>query len=138
MENNNQILISSSTKNLHLVRDFIEKKAQELNIDINTTNQIVVSVDEACTNIIKHTFKYDESNRIEVEYKSEGHKFIIIIRYKGKSFDPSKKHNPNMKHYFAKYKVGGLGIPLMKKAMDKIEFEHTKPDLNSLTLIKEI
>lgn len=138
MNENNQILINSSTKNLHLVRDFIEQKAKELNIDTNTTNQIIVSVDEACTNIIKHTYNYNESNTIEVEYKNEGHRIIIIIKYKGKSFDPSKKHTPNMKHYFSKYKVGGLGIPLMKKSMDKIEFTHTKPDLNSLTLIKEI
>lgn len=138
MKNNNQILISSSTKNLHIVRDFIEQKAKEINLESKIVNQIIVSVDEACTNIIKHTYKYDESNTIEVEYKSDNKKFIVIIRYKGKSFDPSKKHNPNMKQYFAKYKVGGLGIPLIKKSMDKIEYSHIKPDLNALTLIKVI
>jgi serine/threonine-protein kinase RsbW len=138
LKNNNQILISSSTKNLHIVRDFIEQKAKEINLESKIVNQIIVSVDEACTNIIKHTYKYDESNTIEVEYKSDNKKFIVIIRYKGKSFDPSKKHNPNMKQYFAKYKVGGLGIPLIKKSMDKIEYSHIKPDLNALTLIKVI
>jgi len=138
LKNNNQILISSSTKNLHIVRDFIEQKAKEINLESKIVNQIIVSVDEACTNIIKHTYKYDESNTIEVEYKSDIEKFIVIIRYKGKSFDPSKKHNPNMKQYFAKYKVGGLGIPLIKKSMDKIEYSHIKPDLNALTLIKVI
>lgn len=121
-----------------MVRDFIELKAKELNLESKIVNQIIVSVDEACTNIIKHTYKYDENNTIEIEYKADNDKFVVVIRYKGKSFDPSKKHNPNMKKYFENYKVGGLGIPLIKKSMDKIEYSHTKPDINALTLIKVI
>jgi len=133
VEENDKILIKSSTSNLSLVRGFIEHKAKSLNLDLLTTNQIVISVDEACTNIIKHTHKF-----IEIESFLTDNKFIIILKYKGEAFDPTKKQNPDMNEYFAKYKVGGLGIPLMKKSMDKIEFTHTKPDLNSLTLIKVI
>ena len=138
MKKKDKIVISSSTKNLHLVREFIEKKGESLNIEPNTLNQILVSVDEACTNIIKHNYKYDESNLIEVETDTKDKKFIITLFYKGEEFDPTKKNNPDMKEYFAKFKVGGLGIPLMKKSMDSIEFNHTQPDLNSLTLIKVI
>jgi serine/threonine-protein kinase RsbW len=138
LKKKDKIVISSSTKNLHLVREFIEKKGEALNIEPNTLNQILVSVDEACTNIIKHNYKYDESNLIEVETDTKDKKFIITLYYKGEEFDPTKKNNPDMKEYFAKFKVGGLGIPLMKKSMDSIEFNHTQPDLNSLTLIKVI
>jgi serine/threonine-protein kinase RsbW len=120
------------------VREFIEKKGEALKVEPNTLNQILVSVDEACTNIIKHNYKYDESKFIEVEADTIDKKFIITLLYKGDDFDPTKKINPDMKEYFAKYKVGGLGIPLMKKSMDSIEFSHTQPDINSLTLIKVI
>lgn len=133
-----KITINSATRNLHLVREFIEKKGIELKIDSNTLNQILVSVDEACTNIIKHNYKYQEDNLIDVVSEIKGKKFIITLIYKGDEFDPTKKDNPDMKEYFAKYKVGGLGIPLMKKSMDSIEFCHTQPDINSLTLIKVI
>lgn len=138
LKKKDKIVISSSTKNLHLVREFIEKKGETLNIEPNTLNQILVSVDEACTNIIKHNYKYDENHLIEVETDTKDKKFIITLYYKGEEFDPTKKNNPDMKEYFAKFKVGGLGIPLMKKSMDSIEFNHTQPDLNSLTLIKVI
>jgi serine/threonine-protein kinase RsbW len=133
-----KITINSATKNLHLVRAFIEKKGNDLNIEPNILNQILVSVDEACTNIIKHNYKYQEDNLIEIIAESKGKKFIVKLIYKGDEFDPTKKDNPDMKEYFAKYKVGGLGIPLMKKSMDSIEFSHTQPDINSLTLIKAI
>ena len=135
---NDKITITSSTKNLHLVRQFIEKKGESLNIDPKVLNQILVSVDEACTNIIKHNYKYNENNFIDVETDFKDKKFIITLIYKGDSFDPTKKISPDMKEYFAKYKVGGLGIPLMKKSMDKIEFYHKEPNLNSLVLVKAI
>lgn len=131
-----KITINSATKNLHLVREFIEKKGADLKIEPNILNQILVSVDEACTNIIKHNYKYQEDNLIEIIAESRGKKFVVTLIYKGDEFDPTKKDDPDMKEYFAKYKVGGLGIPLMKKSMDSIEFSHTQPDINSLTLIK--
>lgn len=138
VDKNDKITITSSTKNLHLVRQFIEKKGESLNIDPKVLNQILVSVDEACTNIIKHNYKYNENNFIDVETDFKDKKFIITLIYKGDSFDPTKKISPDMKEYFAKYKVGGLGIPLMKKSMDKIEFYHKEPNLNSLVLVKAI
>ncbi len=138
VDKNDKITITSSTKNLHLVRQFIEKKGESLNIDPKVLNQILVSVDEACTNIIKHNYKYNENNYIDVETDFKDKKFIITLIYKGDSFDPTKKISPDMKEYFAKYKVGGLGIPLMKKSMDKIEFYHKEPNLNSLVLVKAI
>jgi serine/threonine-protein kinase RsbW len=133
-----KIIIKSSTKNLHLVRDFVEQKASGINIDQKIINQIIISVDEACTNVIKHTHKFNESNEIEIESELRDNQFIVTIRYKGEAFDPTKKETPDMKEYFTKFKVGGLGIPLMKKSMDRIEFRHIKPDSNSLTLIKVI
>jgi serine/threonine-protein kinase RsbW len=138
LKKKDKIVINSSTRNLHLVREFIEKKGEALKVEPNILNQILVSVDEACTNIIKHNYKYDDSKFIEVEADTVDKKFIITLLYRGDDFDPTKKLNPDMKEYFAKYKVGGLGIPLMKKSMDSIEFSHTQPDINSLTLIKVI
>lgn len=138
MSGKDKILIKSSTGNLHLVRDFVEKKAAEMNIAQSVINQIIISVDEACTNVIKHTHKYNDLNEIEIEIEFKGNQFIVTLKYEGEAFDPTKKETPDMKEYFKKFKIGGLGIPIMKKSMDKIEFKHTKPNINSLKLIKVI
>ena len=63
----NKIQIPSSTKNLAKIRKFVEEKAVEMGFDPTLTNQIVLSVDEACTNIIKYTHKYDENEQIELK-----------------------------------------------------------------------
>lgn len=136
MKNDNKIIISSSTKNLSTVRNFIEEKIKFLNLDVATINQIILSVDEACTNIIRHTHNYDESKNIEIETVINKNKLQIILKYQGKGFDPSKKEVPDLKEYLKKYKVGGLGIPIIKKSMDEIIFDHTKKGINYLTLVK--
>ncbi|MEO8446732.1 MAG: ATP-binding protein [bacterium] len=137
MNSSDKILFTSSTKNLSLLRDFIEAKAIAFGFDDSTINQIVLSVDEACTNIIKHAHKYDEKEMIEVETKPEKEQFKIIMKYKGNGFNPNDIHNPDMKDYFNNFKVGGLGVPIMKKFMSKIEFVHMNSD-NYLTLIKSL
>lgn len=138
MDNTDKISIVSSTKNLKQVRNFIEESARKYLSDINVINQIVLSVDEACTNIIKHTYKFDENHIIDIENYIKNNQFIVKISYNGGEFDPNKRSLPDMKEYFAKYKVGGLGIPLMKKFMDKIEYMHSVNDFNELILFKNI
>ena len=138
MENIAKISIKSSTKNLFEVRNFIEDNAKKYLNDTNVINQIILSVDEACTNIIKHTYKFDESHIIEIQNYANNKQFIIKIFYNGDEFDPNNRTAPDMKEYFAKYKVGGLGIPLMKKFMDKIVYMHYVNNFNELTLVKNI
>ena len=138
MDNTNKILFKSSTKNLSLLRKFIEDKALAFGFDESSINQIILSVDEACTNIIKHAHKYNEKEIIEVDIDSNDNQFIIKLSYKGKAFDPNNISNPDMNDYFNKFKVGGLGVPIMKKFMNKIEFLHLNPDSNRLTLIKNL
>lgn len=136
MEKINKIRVSSSTKNLAKLRNFIEKNAIDSGIDDSTINQIIMSVDEACTNIIKHAHKFNENETIDVETKSDKGQFKIILMYKGKGFDPNDLSNPDMKEYFNNFKVGGLGVPIMKKFMNKIEYVRLNSDKNFLTLIK--
>jgi len=138
MDNTNKILFKSSTKNLSLLRKFIEDKALAFGFDESSINQIILSVDEACTNIIKHAHKYNEKEIIEVDLDSNENQFIIKLNYKGKAFDPNNISNPDMNDYFNKFKIGGLGVPIMKKFMNKIEFLHLNPDSNRLTLIKNL
>lgn len=137
-DDNNKILIKSSTKNLAEVRNFIEEKALLIGLDLQVINQIILSVDEACTNIIKYTHNYNDTNTIELKVSESDNQFQVEIKYKGEGFDPNKVKTPDMVEYFKNYKVGGLGIPMMKKFMNKIEYNHIKPDLNQLILTKSL
>ena len=138
MDDQNKIVISSSTKNLARVRKYIEVKAKETGADADTINQIVMSVDEACTNVIKYAHHYDTNKKINIEVFQSKKQFKVNITYEGLEFDPNNVENPDMEEYFAKCKVGGLGIPMMKKFMNKIEYRCGSPNVNYLTLTKSL
>ena len=129
-------MISSNTKNLAQVRNFIANSLSLADINSRIIDQVVLSVDEACTNIIKHTYKFEDGHNIEIFIMVNNDSINISIIYIGSAFDPNSKDVPDMTEYFKKYKVGGLGIPLIKKFIDKIEYVHTDNNLNKLTLIK--
>lgn len=136
MHLSDKIIISSNTRNLTQVRDFVESSLMSAAINPKIIDQIVLSVDEACTNIIKHTYKFEDGHNIEVFLLINSNSIKISIIYSGSAFDPNSKEVPDMSQYFKEYKVGGLGIPLIKKFIDKIEYTHTDDNLNNLTLIK--
>ena len=138
MDDQNKIVISSSTGNLARVRKYIEEKAIKTGADVDTINQIVMSVDEACTNVIKYAHHYDTSKKIKIEVFHTKKHFKVLIMYEGFEFDPNNVENPDMEEYFAKCKVGGLGVPMMKKFMNKIEYKCCSPNINFLTLTKSL
>ncbi len=66
-----------------------------------------------------------------------GNDFEIVISDKGKQFDASAIQTPDMKDYLEHYRRGGLGVYLMKRIMDKVEF-NLLSDRNVLRMTKTL
>ena len=102
--NNSRLTIQSQTENLRLVREFISKNARDFGFDEESVDKISLAVDEACTNIIKHSYEYASNKDIEIVVMTRPGQFEIIISDRGKSFDPSMVKIPDMKEYIRKLK----------------------------------
>ncbi|MBI9073125.1 MAG: ATP-binding protein [Melioribacteraceae bacterium] len=131
-----KIVVNSSTENLSHVRDFIRDAAEECGFSKETSGKIILAVDEACTNVIKHAYKYSDEGNITVEVKFSNSKFSISITDSGTHFDPNKIPEPNLKKYYDEKKVGGLGMFLMKKLMDEVVYNNLSNDRNQVVLSK--
>ena len=128
--------INSQTEKLILVRDFISGAARDAGFDEETASKIMLAVDEACTNIIKHAYEFKPSNDIDIEVTSSEKKFEIIIKHSGKSFDPHAVKSPDMKEYLRKYQRGGLGIHLIRSLMDEVNYSTLANGKSEVRLIK--
>lgn len=131
------LTIPSQTERLNDVREFVSGLARTHGFSEDDINKITIAVDEACTNIIKHGYNYSPDQQIDVEIVRTGSDFEIVISDKGKQFDPGSIQTPDMKDYFQHYRRGGLGVFLMKKIMDKVEFDLHR-DRNVLRMIKTL
>ncbi|MFZ4619063.1 MAG: ATP-binding protein [Bacteroidota bacterium] len=129
--------IPSQTERLNDVREFVSELARAHGFSEDDINKITIAVDEACTNIIKHGYNYSPDKKIDVEIVRRGQDFEITISDKGKHFDASAIRTPDMKDYFEHYRRGGLGVYLMKRIMDKVEF-NLQNDRNVLRMTKTL
>jgi serine/threonine-protein kinase RsbW len=128
--------ILSRTDNLREVREFVESAAHAFGFSEEDAANIVLAVDEACTNIIKHAYQYATDKKIEVSIISSGRSFEIKISDNGRSFDPSSLSTPDIKEHIGHQKRGGLGVYLMKKLMDEVEYSFHQGERNEVRLVK--
>ncbi|MCX7983429.1 MAG: ATP-binding protein [Bacteroidetes bacterium] len=128
--------ILSRTENLQKVREFIKQHAQQCGFDDDTVYNICLATDEACTNIIKHGYRNDRNQEIELHIVISPQSFVIRIFNVGKCFDPNSIEPPNVLKYYEKKDRGGYGIYLMKKLMDEVHFFFSTEQRNEVRLIK--
>jgi serine/threonine-protein kinase RsbW len=134
--NTETIHIESRTERLIAVREFVSDAARAFGFTDEEVSKIALAVDEACTNVIKHAYRFDPSQTIQVSVKTDDGTFQIAIRDTGVQFNPTEVRPPDMKEYFSHYRRGGLGVYLMKSLMDKVEYDIAPGKMNEVRLTK--
>ncbi|MBT8391455.1 MAG: ATP-binding protein [Ignavibacteriaceae bacterium] len=137
-KNNKKLKVKSRTDNLSVIRDFISSNALEAGLSEKTVDNIMLAVDEACTNIIKHAYRSFPEGEIEIKIEFDNKKFTIIIVDYGQTFDPTIVPKPDLKKYYHEHKVGGLGMYLMRTLMDDVEYKTVPGKYNQVLLSKNI
>ncbi len=133
-----EITIASELSSLVRARQFVETCAQEFGFPPSEVSQIALAVDEACSNLIRHAQNPVPSSTITVRAESTPQGMIISIIDQSRPFDPMQVQSPDMPEYFKRFKKGGLGVHLMRRIMDKIEYipSTTQISHNELRLTK--
>ena len=128
--------ILSQTDKLKSVRDFVSDAARTFGFDEESVNKISIAVDEACTNIIKHSYEFAQNRDIEIAIETADGKFEIVVSHDGKSFNPDEIKPPDMREYLSHYRHGGLGMHLMRSLMDHVEYKLARGKRSEVHLIK--
>lgn len=128
----------SITGNLSEIRNFTEDFLISNRVIEEDRENIILAIDEACTNKIKHAYHLDPTNDILISLEIKDQLFIAEISDWGEKFDPDIIPVPNINDNYKNQRKGGYGIYLMKKLMDKIEYEFSKDGENKIILQKEI
>lgn len=114
--------VQASTKHLSDVRDFVAKHARDFGFEKQDVADIKLAVDEAYTNIIKHSYKNDEQKSVNIELGYDGDEFWISLLDTGEAFDPTNYSKPDLRKKIKEKKRGGVGVFLIKKLMDRVEY----------------
>ncbi|MBF0500896.1 MAG: ATP-binding protein [Candidatus Riflebacteria bacterium] len=101
---------------LALIRRLIGASATSIAITGLVLNDIKLAVTEACTNVIKHAYKYDNTRKFELKLLVSPYLFQVRISYNDPGFDPSTIPVPDL----TRIQEGGFGVFIMRQIMDDV------------------
>jgi serine/threonine-protein kinase RsbW len=132
-----KVELPSQTDYISLVRQFVGGIAKKAGFNDIEIEKIELALDEACSNVLQHAYKFEGNNRYAIEISVKNTKFDIIITDQGDSFSFHDAVVPDIEKHVSELKVGGLGIFIMQQMMDEVRYE-TRANSNILRLVKYI
>lgn len=130
------IRLPARVKNLEKLIDFLIAALKAVGVPEKIVSDIHLIVDEGCTNVINYAYPPGEPGDIELSCAVKDGIAAITIRDWGAPFDPINVAAPDLSLDIDERPIGGLGVFLMKKFSDRLEYRR-KEDTNLLTIIKK-
>ncbi len=101
---------------------FAYQSATDAGLNERTAWEIELAVDEATTNIIQHAYAGQQPGDIRMVCGRDGNHFIVSLFDHGTPFDPKTVPAPDLTSSIDQREAGGLGIFLMGRMMDDVQF----------------
>ena len=118
------------------IREFVAKVAQEGGFTDKEIYSLQLAADEAASNIIEHAYEGVTDASLDVTCDMKSDQIVITMRDKGKPFDPGNVRQPDIKADLSDRQIGGLGVFLMRKLMDDVDYQSNPKTGNLLTMTK--
>ena len=130
--------IGCSLENLKGMRDFIRKSLRSHVVSDVELNEIVLALDEMCSNLIIHAHQCNPDHHLELFIQvPEKRKLVFEIMDDAVMFDINRFHEPDIENLIHDKRKGGLGIRLVKSIMDEVHYG-TRDGRNVCTLTKRV
>ncbi len=123
-------------KSLENIFSFIEQFITENNITPSLLYPVQLVIEELFTNILK--YQTGGKSDVFVHIEKSDNKLIIKLRdFDSEPFDLTKAGEVDTDDYIQQKKPGGLGIHLVKKMVDSLDYEYNNRT-STITLIKHL
>jgi serine/threonine-protein kinase RsbW len=133
-----ELTIANDLAFLAQVREQVALAVKEGGFPPQFINRLQIAVDEAVTNIIEHGYAGQQRGHGEIWIRIDASKdrFRIEIADDGASFDPNTLSDLDIASHVAQGNHGGLGVFLMRKIMDVVDYRFEAGVRNRLVLVK--
>ena len=132
-----EITIEAKIESLPEVLSFINEKIKDVPHSSRTQMHVEMISEEIYVNICQYAYGDDGGTATIGTELKEGDPATLIIRFcdTGTRFDPLKKEDPDITLPAGSRPIGGLGIFLVKKMIDDIDYKY-EDSRNILTVTK--
>lgn len=127
--------VASRPDRLRLIRNAVTSVAELAGCSEALVRDIVIAVDEACQNIIRHAYRGSPEGEIILEIDRENHHLVIFLKDFAPTIDVAKVKPRDLDDI----RPGGLGTHFIRSVMDEVSFLAPPGGVgNILKMVKKI
>ncbi|HEY5511116.1 MAG TPA: ATP-binding protein [Prolixibacteraceae bacterium] len=131
------LLVDNQIDELTRVASWLEELGEEWELPMSLVFSLNLALEEALTNTIMYGYGDECQHSIEIHFSKSGQELKISIIDDGLAYNPTTKPDPDITLSVEDRPIGGLGIFLIKKIMDTVEYQRIE-NKNHLMLTKNI
>jgi len=131
------LILANQLGELETIRASLKKIVADWNIPDSLEFSLNLALEEAFTNVVNYAFDDGKEHKIKLGFKKEEGSLVITITDDGQPYDPTQTPEPDTGLDVRERPIGGLGIFLVKKIMDKVEYRRID-NKNHLILTKDL
>lgn len=128
-----EITVTPDGTAMEEVSAFVESTLQTLGVPAKVIVRMNIAVDEIFSNIVS----YSNATIATIRCGLMGESVILRFCDDGMPYDPTQKENPDTTLSADEREIGGLGIYMVKKSMDSVEYMYQNGQ-NVLTIKKKL
>lgn len=117
-----ELTFPSHTSFVHMVITLAKNAASIAGFDESVAGKVSIATDEAVTNVIRHAYGGEPGKSITMKIDITDKSLVIRVYHTGKALTKDDIKLPNMEEYIKEKKVGGLGLYIMNKFMDEVDY----------------
>ena len=125
----NEITVKALVDNLGTVTNFVDDFLDSCDCPMKVQMQIDIAIDEIFSNICHYAYGDsvgEATVRVEFEDASARKAVALTFIDEGVPYNPLEKEDPDTTLSAEDRKIGGLGIYMVKKNMDEMEYEYSE------------
>ena len=119
-----KLKISCSKDNLKRIREFVIQELRNDGLDDVMLNNLVLAVDEVSANLIIHSHACNPNDHFDLVIRKDDEGILFEFIDQGVGFDIEQYQSPSIQEIVRQKKKGGVGLILVRKIMDDINFQN--------------
>jgi sigma-B regulation protein RsbU (phosphoserine phosphatase) len=117
--------------------EMVEEVCGEVGLPPSATMQVNLALEEAVVNVMNYAYPLGKDGDVTIEAEANTERIKFVVSDSGQPFDPTIKEEVDIAQPLEERAIGGLGIHLIRRYMDSINYER-RDNRNILTLRKKI
>jgi len=132
------LTVPADTGHLDEVTAFVDGELEAYDCPVSVQLQIELAIEEIFVNIASYAYKpADGEAEVRCEVLQDPLRVVIQFLDGGKPFDPLAGEVPDISRKALEEREGGLGILLVRKTMDDVQYAYENGK-NILTILKRL